>query len=202
MLAGLGEQLTNAEIAARMYVSERTVETHVSSLLRKLQASNRRELGRTGGQRRCDVDGRRRHDRTVGNGHLPVHRCRGLDCARGSGTPSLMPEVLARHDAVVQDGDHASPGPHLHQPRVTDSAPPSRRPRRLSLLRSMPSGHWGRSRGRATLPSACGWDCTAARRRSETATTSVASSTAPPASPCDRARRPHPVVGGDCRPRR
>ena len=38
VLAGLGEQLTNAEIAARMYVSERTVETHVSSLLRKLQS--------------------------------------------------------------------------------------------------------------------------------------------------------------------
>ncbi len=49
VLAGLGEQLSNAEIATRMFVSVRTVETHVSSLLRKLHASNRRELGRLAG---------------------------------------------------------------------------------------------------------------------------------------------------------
>jgi len=36
--------MTNAEIAVRLFVSERTVESHVSSLLRKLHASNRREL--------------------------------------------------------------------------------------------------------------------------------------------------------------
>ena len=44
VLAALAERLTNAEIAARLYVSNRTVESHVSSLLRKLNATNRREL--------------------------------------------------------------------------------------------------------------------------------------------------------------
>ena len=43
-LVGLG--LPNAEIARRLYVSVRTVEAHVSSLLAKLMARNRAELAR------------------------------------------------------------------------------------------------------------------------------------------------------------
>jgi DNA-binding CsgD family transcriptional regulator len=44
VLAALGEHLTNAEIGARLFISVRTVESHVSSLLRKLQVSDRRAL--------------------------------------------------------------------------------------------------------------------------------------------------------------
>ena len=44
VLAAVAEHLTNAEIAARLFISVRTVESHVSSLLRKLQADDRRAL--------------------------------------------------------------------------------------------------------------------------------------------------------------
>jgi predicted ATPase/DNA-binding CsgD family transcriptional regulator len=44
VLAALGEHLSNAEISARLFISVRTVESHVSSLLRKLGATDRREL--------------------------------------------------------------------------------------------------------------------------------------------------------------
>lgn len=44
MLAALGEHLTNAEIAERLSLSIRTVESHVSSLLRKYAVVNRRAL--------------------------------------------------------------------------------------------------------------------------------------------------------------
>ena len=44
VLSGVAEHLTNAEIAARLYISVRTVESHVSSLLRKLGVADRREL--------------------------------------------------------------------------------------------------------------------------------------------------------------
>ncbi|GAA1390922.1 hypothetical protein GCM10009639_20100 [Kitasatospora putterlickiae] len=44
MLALLGERLSNAEISARLFISVRTVESHVSSLLRKFDAPDRRAL--------------------------------------------------------------------------------------------------------------------------------------------------------------
>ncbi|WP_285661473.1 ATP-binding protein [Actinorhabdospora filicis] len=44
VLALLGEHLSNAEIGARLYISVRTVESHVSSMLRKFGAADRRAL--------------------------------------------------------------------------------------------------------------------------------------------------------------
>jgi predicted ATPase/DNA-binding CsgD family transcriptional regulator len=44
VLAAVADRLTNAEIAQRLHISVRTVESHVSSLLRKLGVSDRRQL--------------------------------------------------------------------------------------------------------------------------------------------------------------
>ena len=52
VLDALGARLTNAEIAERLFVSVRTVETHVSAVLRKLQLSSRHELTRWATERR------------------------------------------------------------------------------------------------------------------------------------------------------
>ncbi|MTJ62630.1 helix-turn-helix transcriptional regulator [Nocardia seriolae] len=40
----VGEHLSNAEIGVRLFISVRTVERHVSSLLRKLEMPDRRAL--------------------------------------------------------------------------------------------------------------------------------------------------------------
>ncbi len=57
VLAALGEHLTNAEIGARLSISIRTVESHVSSLLRKLQAGDRRALAAVAGNLPSDPVG-------------------------------------------------------------------------------------------------------------------------------------------------
>src|SRR5512132_1632037 len=44
VLALVGEHRSNAEIGAQLFISVRTVETHVSSLLRKLGVPDRRAL--------------------------------------------------------------------------------------------------------------------------------------------------------------
>ena len=51
VLALIAEHLTNAQIAEALVISERTVESHVSAMLRKLQLSDRRSLARHAGAR-------------------------------------------------------------------------------------------------------------------------------------------------------
>ena len=44
VLAALGAHLSNAQIARQLHISVRTVESHVSALLRKLDAPDRQAL--------------------------------------------------------------------------------------------------------------------------------------------------------------
>jgi hypothetical protein len=44
-LALLGDRYSDREIAAQLFISPRTVHTHVASILVKLGATNRREAG-------------------------------------------------------------------------------------------------------------------------------------------------------------
>ena len=73
VLALVQRRLTNAEIADQLFVSVRTVETHVSSVLRKLGASDRRALSVIRRRRRRTVDQRRAHA-GASNGRLPALR--------------------------------------------------------------------------------------------------------------------------------
>jgi DNA-binding NarL/FixJ family response regulator len=45
VLACLGEGLSNAQIAARLYLSEATIKGYVSRMLDKLQCANRTQAG-------------------------------------------------------------------------------------------------------------------------------------------------------------
>ena len=65
VLALLGEHLSNAEIAARLFISVRTVESHVSSLLRKLEVPDRRALARARGRAGPRRSGRVQRDRAL-----------------------------------------------------------------------------------------------------------------------------------------
>jgi DNA-binding CsgD family transcriptional regulator len=58
VLALLGSDLRNADIAARLHISEKTVDHHVSAILAKLGVRSRREAARVAAERRLgDGDG-------------------------------------------------------------------------------------------------------------------------------------------------
>jgi DNA-binding NarL/FixJ family response regulator len=54
VLAALGARLSDAQIASERHISIRTVESHVSSLLRKYGVADRRALAALAGQATAD----------------------------------------------------------------------------------------------------------------------------------------------------
>jgi DNA-binding CsgD family transcriptional regulator len=82
VLAAPGEYLTNAEIGARLFISICTVESHVSSLLRKLQAEDRRALAAVARNLRADPAGASAAD------HGCCHAAVAVDAVGWGGWPS------------------------------------------------------------------------------------------------------------------
>lgn len=55
MLALIGEGATNAEVGARLHISEKTVDHHVSAILQKLDVRSRTEAAHV--SRRLGIEG-------------------------------------------------------------------------------------------------------------------------------------------------
>jgi predicted ATPase/class 3 adenylate cyclase len=101
VLEAVGERLTNAEIAARLYLSERTIESHVSSLLRKLGVANRRELATAAADlvdRSSAVEVTVRPTGTVTFVFTDIVGSTEL----WDRYPADMPETVERHDNIVR----------------------------------------------------------------------------------------------------
>ena len=92
VMALVAEHLTNAQIADRLVLSVRTVESHISSLLRKLQLTDRRSLARY-----ADSAGARRPTRRA----LPVPVSPFIGRAAES---AELTEALAAHRMVTALG--------------------------------------------------------------------------------------------------
>jgi predicted ATPase/DNA-binding CsgD family transcriptional regulator len=98
VLAAVSSHLTNAEIAERLFISVRTVESHVSSLLRKLQVTDRRQLA-SAAPAVLQANGR------DGNGAASVQLPRPLTSFVGrEEETAALADALARHRLVTAVG--------------------------------------------------------------------------------------------------
>ena len=112
VLGLLAERLTNAEIADRLFISVRTVESHVSALLRKTGAADRRVLASVARDRRAAPAaapewpafvGRERELATLGE-LLERHRLVTVTGTGGAGKTRLVTEYAVRAATRYPDG--------------------------------------------------------------------------------------------------
>src|SRR5690606_9452513 len=182
VLAGLGRGLTNRQLAEELYVSEKTVKTHVSSILAKLRLTDRTQAAlfavRAGlaDPRRPEVPGPRSRD---GGGPArkpvrgPMAACRAVRSVRATRTqedsrcegPRSSPAAAGAWDGRSRWG---SPG------RAGTSSSTPATPRRSSGPgpRSTPPARGTSWPCRATSPTRCTWRRWSAPPRARAASSS------------------------------
>lgn len=121
VLAAVERRLSNPEIAAELFISVRTVESHIASLRRKLGADSRQELIAAAGERReREASVRLPRNAFVGRdadlaalaGLLGDHACVTVVGPGGVGKTRLALEYASRGELVpvVVELEHAEPG--------------------------------------------------------------------------------------------